>query len=85
MLGDVSGGIDGQKMDFTIHWDQGPVGRYTADIDDNGFVSHGSTWDLTAPESHSRWSSDSQLGCVDAITAPPSPDPIVVMPIVPQQ
>jgi NAD(P)-dependent dehydrogenase (short-subunit alcohol dehydrogenase family) len=69
------GGIEGRKMDFTIHWDQGPVGQYTGDIDDDGFVTHGSTWDLTGPESHSRWSSPSQLGCVDAITPPPSPDP----------
>ena len=81
--GSVSGGIEGRKMDFTIHWDQGPVGQYAGDIDDDGFVTHGSTWDLTAPESHSRWSSPSQLGCVDAITPPPSPDPIVVMPILP--
>jgi hypothetical protein len=43
LTGTVSGGIQGRKMDFTIRWDSGSAGHYTADIDDEGFVEHGST------------------------------------------
>src|SRR6185369_10025731 len=73
MDGTVSGGIQGRHLDFTIHWAQGPVGRYTGDVGDDGFVHNGSTYDQANPESHSGWSSASQLGCVVPPAAPASP------------
>jgi hypothetical protein len=76
LYGNVSGGIQGRKIDFTIHWDEGPIGHYTGDINDDGTVHNGWTEDETNPGTPASWTSGTRLGCASSI---------VVMPIVPLQ
>lgn len=56
----VNGGLSGSinsdgRFKFTIEWDDGPVGVYTAHISQSGAVLDGRTYDETNPSSWSTW------------------------------
>jgi hypothetical protein len=68
MSGNVNGGINGGHLDFTIRWDNGPVGHYIGDVGDSG-VATGTTVDQTNPGSTSTWHSTGGLACVAPPTA----------------
>jgi hypothetical protein len=72
MSGNVNGGINGGHLDFTIRWDNGPVGHYIGDVGDSG-VATGTTVDQTNPGSTSTWHSTGGLACVASPTAPAPP------------
>ena len=54
--GDLSGSISSDgRFKFTIEWDNGSIGLYTAHIDQSGEVLDGRTYDKTNPSSWSTW------------------------------
>ena len=54
--GDLSGTINSDgRFKFTIDWDNGTIGVYTAHIEENGAVLDGRTYDKTNPSSWSIW------------------------------
>ena len=63
--GDLFGTIasDG-RFKFTIDWDNGTIGVYTAHIDESGEVLDGRTYDKTNPSSWSLWRMQ-QVSCDD--------------------
>jgi len=78
LQGGVSGGIRGDKLDFTIHWDTvHAIGRYTGTVGDDGFA-HGETHDELSPAS-AHWDSTVPLVCSTPATpaagtaGPPAP------------
>ena len=74
MFGNVSGGIQGRNVDFTIRWDGGGAqGHYTGFIGDDDFVHGGSTVDEKTPSSKASWDSTVPFGCADA--PPPAQAP----------
>jgi hypothetical protein len=77
MNGNVSGGITGRHLDFTIRWDNGPRGHYTGDVGEGDFA-HGSSVDEANPGSSAGWDSTVPLGCLDAPPAPPPAEPAPV-------
>jgi hypothetical protein len=67
MFGNVSGGIQGRTVDFTIRWDGGgAVGHYTGYIGDDDFVHGGLSVDEKTPSSRANWDSTVPFGCADA-------------------
>lgn len=77
MNGNVSGGITGRHLDFTIRWDNGPRGHYTGDVGEFDFA-HGTSVDEANPGSSAGWDSTVPLGCLDAPPAPPPAQPAPV-------
>ncbi|MFY9920438.1 MAG: hypothetical protein WAL26_18895 [Mycobacterium sp.] len=79
MSGDVSGGVNGRNVDFTIRWDGGGAqGHYTGTINEFDFVKGGTTVDEKNPGSSASWDSTVPFGCVDApppVAAPPAEKP----------
>jgi hypothetical protein len=74
--GDVSGGVNGRNVDFTIRWRGGAQGRYTGTVSGDGFVHQGLTVDVANPGSGAYWDSTTPLVCLDAPAAPaPAPAP----------
>jgi len=77
IVGQVSGGIQGDKLDFTISWNSSvfssrAVGRYTGTVGDDGFA-HGDTHDELSPAS-AQWDSTVPLACTTpAAAAAPAP------------
>jgi hypothetical protein len=85
IVGQVSGGIQGDNLDFTISWNPSvfsdrAVGRYTGTVGDDGFA-HGDTHDELSPAS-AHWDSAVPLVCTTtaapaAAAAPPHPPPLI--------
>jgi hypothetical protein len=82
IVGQVSGGIQGDKLDFTIGWNPSvfssrAVGRYTGTVGNDGFA-HGDTHDELSPAS-AHWDSAVPLLCTTpaAAAAPPPPPPLI--------
>jgi hypothetical protein len=74
MGGNVSGGIQGRSVDFTIRWDGGgATGHYTGFIGDDDFVHGGTSVDEVTPSSRASWDSTVPFACLDAPPAPPPP------------
>ncbi len=54
--GDLAGTLNSDgRFKFTIEWDDGPVGVYTAHVSESGAVLDGRTYDETNPSSWSTW------------------------------
>src|SRR5258705_2571978 len=83
MYGNVSGGIRGDSVDFTIRWDSGPRGHYTGGVPENGFA-YGFTIDEANPDSSATWDATVPLGCNTPPAAPAPPPPPVQAPPPPQ-
>jgi hypothetical protein len=78
LRGPVSGGVKGDKLDFTISWDNAlprAIGHYTATVGDDGFA-HGETHDQLSPAS-ALWDSTVPLVCTTpaASQSAPAADP----------
>jgi hypothetical protein len=81
LVGQVSGGIQGDKLDFTISWNPSvfssrAIGDYTGTVGADGFA-HGDTHDELSPAS-AHWDSAVPLVCTTtaapaAAAAPPPP------------
>jgi hypothetical protein len=74
MVGDVSGGVQGRNLDFTIQWDEGPRGHYTGTVGEDG-LAFGRTVDMNNLESRATWHSTSPLQCITPPAAPAPADP----------
>jgi hypothetical protein len=90
IVGQVSGGIRGDKLDFTISWNSSvfssrAIGRYTGTVGDDGFAHGGTHDELSSANAH--WDSTVPLVCITAAAPasapasqpapaqqPPSPD-----------
>jgi hypothetical protein len=70
MSGTISGGLSGRNIDMTITWDQGPIGRYTGQVDDDRYL-RGDSVDQKTPSSRATYKSTFPIGCADAPAAPP--------------
>jgi hypothetical protein len=70
-LGNVTGGIQGRNIDFTITWDGGTPSHYTGTVGDDGLVHRGvSSFD----GSPTGWDSiNGPLGCSTPAAPPPKP------------
>jgi hypothetical protein len=83
LLGNVSGGIQGRNIDFTITWDGGPnvvPSHFTGTVGDDGLVHRGVvTGGGYGPRG---WDSiNGPLGCIDAPPpAAPAPKPAAGLP-----
>jgi hypothetical protein len=82
MTGNVTGGIQGRNVDFTIQWegamplgfDGRPRGHYTGTVGDDGLVRNGFTSNETAVD-FAEWDSIGRLECVAAPAPPPNVPP----------
>jgi hypothetical protein len=81
MAGNVSGGIQGRTVDFTIRWDSGPRGHYTGYVGEDDFVHGGNSADEANPGSTATWDSTVPLVCIAPTAAPPTPQPPVTTPL----
>lgn len=80
LRGTVSGGIEGNHLDFTVRWDNGSVGHYWGDVSDDAFA-HGTTVDQA--NTGASWDSTVALSCVTP-AAPAQPPPPPAAPAQPQ-
>jgi serine/threonine-protein kinase len=62
LAGNVSGGVTGSHVNFTIQWDSGPRGRYTGEIDPDGFA-RGTNFDEANPGITGTWNSTTPFAC----------------------
>jgi len=69
LVGRVTGGIQGRRIDFTIKWGGAGTGHYTGDIGDDGSVRRGATINQSNANS-AYWDTNYPLKCLDA---PPPP------------
>jgi hypothetical protein len=72
--GPVSGGIQGDKLDFTVRWDNDlprSIGHYTGSVGSDGFA-HGDTQDQLSPAS-ALWDSTVALVCTTPVASAPAP------------
>jgi hypothetical protein len=78
-LGNVSGGIQGRKIDFTITWDDGRLpSHYTGTVGDDGLVHRGVS--NYGPDPIGWDSINGPLNCGDPVAPPPpkpAPGPII--------
>jgi hypothetical protein len=72
--GTISGGINGHSVDFTITWDNGPVGHYTGTVGDDA-VARGDTVDVVHPENKAKWNTAFPIGCLTTADPPAAPPP----------
>jgi hypothetical protein len=69
----VTGGITDDKVDFTIYWDSGAIGRYTGNVGTDGFA-HGFTLDEAADAKQiAHWDSTVPLVCTTPAASAPAP------------
>jgi hypothetical protein len=74
LRGPVSGGIQGDKLDFTVAWDNAlprAIGHYTGTVGNDGFA-HGDTQDQLSPAS-ALWDSTVPLVCSTPAAPPAAP------------
>jgi hypothetical protein len=73
MQGPVSGGVQGDKLDFTIRWGVDPpqIGHYTGSVGNDGFA-HGNTYDEVGIAA-AQWDSTVPLVCSTPAAPPPAP------------
>ena len=80
LVGRVTGGITGRKIDFTIRWNGGSSAHYFGDIANDGSVLRGVTIDQSNANSEF-WTANYPLRCMDAPAAPaPAPAPVPAPP-----
>ena|ERR1700712_3882405 len=80
LVGSVSGGIQGDKLDFTIRWNNAipqATGHYTATVGADG-IAHGQTQDLKTPSSRALWDATVPLVCITP-SATPTPAPVTTV------
>jgi hypothetical protein len=86
--GVVTGGIQGDKVDFKITWNANSIGNYTGFVGSDGFV-HGDTGDTyqpfgDGPGSYAHWDSTVPLVCsTPAAPAAAPPIPVPHQPVPP--
>jgi hypothetical protein len=86
--GVVTGGIQGDKVDFKIAWSANSIGNYTGFVSNDGFV-HGDTGDTyqpfgDGPGSYAHWDSTVPLVCSAPAVAPAAPPvPVSHQPVPP--
>jgi hypothetical protein len=69
----VTGGITGDKVDLTIDWESGAIGRYTGNVGTDGFA-HGYTLDQAADAKQIvHWDSTVPLVCTTPAASPATP------------
>lgn len=82
LVGRVTGGITGRKLDFTIRWNGGSSAHYFGDIANDGSVLRGVTIDQSNANSEF-WTANYPLRCMDAPPAPPVVTPPPGTPDIP--
>lgn len=55
--GRVTGNVTPNQLWFVIYWKGGSIGQYYANIDAEGYLGHGTTYDQNDPSSTATWSS----------------------------
>jgi hypothetical protein len=71
--GDVEGSLKGSKAHFKVAWNDGKLGIYDIDIDEDGRVT-GATSDFYNPSHHAQVVGMGKLACADAPPAAPPPN-----------
>jgi hypothetical protein len=64
MNGTYSGGVEGNRVNFTVRWDGGSVGKYEGWVREDGIAS-GGTHDETHPGPGTAWTSGHKFRCND--------------------
>jgi hypothetical protein len=82
LQGSVSGGIQGDKLDFKVTWGAHSVGDYTGSVGSDGFA-HGDTGDEwqpigDGPGSYAHWDSTVPLVCSTPAAPPPAAAPPLI-------
>jgi hypothetical protein len=83
MIGNISGGIQGDKLDFTIRWDgNAGLGHYTGVVTTTTLPSgqvpgdaYGDTVDENNPSSTGSWFTEAPLVCTTPAAPPPAAAP----------
>ena len=71
--GSVDGVIKGNRLEFTVRWDNASTGVYRAVIDEHGRLT-GETYDFHKPSSRAAIMGFDRVRCADAASAPAAAD-----------
>lgn len=81
-IGTPRGGVSGDKIDFTVNWQENITGHYTASINNDGNVVLGVATD--SQNHQADWHTDAKFTCaVSAAPPPAAPPPAAPAPAAP--